>query len=96
MAKELGFEAVSSNSMASVADRNFVVKTMQWGSALMLNLSRWAEDLINYSSAEFGYVKLADAYSSGSSLMPQKKNADSLELIRGKTGTAFGHMVSYQ
>ena len=58
-----------------------------------LRISRWAEDLVVYSSLEFGFVQLADAYATGSSLMPQKKNADSLELLRGKAGRAFGHMA---
>ena len=96
MAKELGFETLIYNSMAGVADRDFVVETMQWGSMLMLHLSRWAEDLIIYSSGEFDFVRLADAYSTGSSLMPQKKNPDSLELIRGKSGRAFGQMAGLQ
>lgn len=93
IAKELGFDSLIMNSMAGVADRDFVVETMQWGSTLMMHLSRWAEDLIIYSSGEFCFVKLADAYSTGSSLMPQKKNPDSLELLRGKAGRAFGHMT---
>lgn len=93
MAKELGFETLIYNSMAGVADRDFVVETMQWGSMVMLHLSRWAEDLIIYSSGEFDFVRLADAYSTGSSLMPQKKNPDSLELIRGKSGRAYGQMA---
>ncbi|KAI5374801.1 hypothetical protein J4E82_006478 [Alternaria postmessia] len=93
MAKELGFEGLLPNSLNAVGDRDFVFETMQWGSSLMLKMSRWAEDLIIYSSLEFGFVRLADAYSTGSSLMPQKKNADSLELIRGKSGRAFGHMA---
>lgn len=93
MAEELGFDGVITNSMAGVADRDFVVETMQWGSMLMIHISRWAEDLIIYSSSEFSFVKLADAYSTGSSLMPQKKNPDSLELLRGKAGRAFGHMT---
>lgn len=81
--------------MSAVADRDFVVETMQWGSTLMLHMSRWAEDLIIYSSAEFNFVRLADAYSTGSSLMPQKKNPDSLELLRGKSGRAFGQMAGF-
>ncbi|KAI9867293.1 MAG: hypothetical protein M1813_009571 [Trichoglossum hirsutum] len=93
MARELGFEGLLWNSMGAVADRDFVVETMQWGSMLMQHMSRWAEDLIIYSTAEFGFVKLADAYSTGSSLMPQKKNPDSLELLRGKSGRAFGSMA---
>jgi argininosuccinate lyase len=78
MAKELGFEGLVWNSMGAVADRDFVLETLQWGSMLMTHISRWAEDLIIYSSTEFGFVRLADAYSTGSSLMPQKKNPDSL------------------
>lgn len=93
VAEELGFESVLMNSMAAVADRDFVVETMQWGSMLMTHLSRWAEDLIIYSSGEFSFVRLADAYSTGSSIMPQKKNPDSLELLRGKAGRAFGQMA---
>ncbi|KAF2263466.1 argininosuccinate lyase [Lojkania enalia] len=93
MAKELGFDGLLYNSMNAVADRDFVFETLQWGSSFMMKISRWAEDLIIYSSLEFGFVRLADAYSTGSSLMPQKKNADSLELLRGKSGRAFGHMA---
>ncbi|KAH7134793.1 L-Aspartase-like protein [Dactylonectria estremocensis] len=93
MAEELGFEGILWNSMGAVADRDFVSETLQWGSMLMQHISRWAEDLIIYSTAEFGFIRLADAYSTGSSLMPQKKNADSLELLRGKSGRAFGHMA---
>lgn len=95
IAKELGFDDLIWNSMAAVADRDFVAETMQWGSMLMLHMSRMAEDLIIYGSAEFGFVRLADAYSTGSSLMPQKKNADSMELLRGKTGRAFGQMAGF-
>lgn len=93
MAKELGFEGIINNSMAAVADRDFVVETLQWAATLMQHISRWAEDLIIYSTAEFGFVRLADAYSTGSSLMPQKKNPDSLELLRGKSGRVFGYMA---
>jgi argininosuccinate lyase len=93
IAKELGFDAVLPNSMAGVADRDFVIETLQWGSLLMIHLSRLSEDLIIYGTAEFGFVQLADAYSTGSSLMPQKKNSDSLELLRGKAGRAFGQLA---
>ena len=93
IAQELGFDGIIMNSMAGVADRDFVVDTMQWGTMLMTHLSRWAEDLIIYSSGEFSFIKLSDTYSTGSSLMPQKKNPDSLELIRGKAGRAFGQMA---
>ena len=74
MAAELGFDGLIYNSMAAVADRDFILETMQWGSMLMLHISRWSEDLIIYSTTEFGFVRLADAYTTGSSLMPQKKN----------------------
>lgn len=92
LAKELGFEGVVGNSLFGVADRDFVVEMMQWSATLMGHISRWAEDLIIYSTGEFGFVKLADAYSTGSSLMPQKKNPDSLELLRGKSGRVFGQV----
>ena len=93
MAAELGFDGIINNSMAAVADRDFVVETLQWAATFMQHISRWAEDLILYSTAEFNFVRLADAYSTGSSLMPQKKNPDSLELLRGKSGTVFGYMA---
>ena len=72
MAKELGFEGLLINSLGAVGDRKFVVETMQWAAELMGDISRISEDLIIYGTAEFGFVKLADAYSTGSSLMPQK------------------------
>ena len=93
IAKELGFETLIYNSMSGVGDRDFVAETLQWGSFFMMHMSRLAEDVILYSSAEFDFVRLADAYSTGSSLMPQKKNPDSMELLRGKCGRAFGQMA---
>lgn len=93
MAEELGFDGVMWNSMNAVADRDFVTEFLQWGSMFMQHISRWAEDLILYSSTEFSFISIADAYSTGSSLMPQKKNPDGLELLRGKAGRAFGHMA---
>ncbi|KAK2741252.1 argininosuccinate lyase [Myotisia sp. PD_48] len=93
MAKELGFEGLVQNSMAAVGDRDFILEALQWGSTLMLHLSRWSEDLIVYSTTEFGFVRLSDAYTTGSSLMPQKKNCDSLELLRGKCARLFGGMA---
>ncbi|ORY64490.1 argininosuccinate lyase [Pseudomassariella vexata] len=95
MAKELGFEGLLWNSMGGVADRDFVAETLQWSTMLMMHISRWSEDLILYSTAEFGFVRLADAYSTGSSLMPQKKNPDSLELLRGKSGRVFGRSAGF-
>ncbi|KAI0440382.1 argininosuccinate lyase [Xylaria telfairii] len=95
MARELGFDGLLWNSMGAVADRDFVAETLQWGAMLMTHVSRWAEDLIIYSTGEFGFVRLADAYSTGSSLMPQKKNPDSLELLRGKAGRVLGQMTGF-
>ncbi|KAI5970115.1 ARG4 [Candida margitis] len=95
LAKGLGFDGVIGNSLTAVSDRDFVVETLFWGTLFMNHISRFAEDLIIYSSAEFGFIKLADAYSTGSSLMPQKKNPDSLELLRGKSGRIFGELSGF-
>ncbi|KAI0362293.1 argininosuccinate lyase [Trametes cingulata] len=94
LAKELGFESVAENSMYGVSDRDFIVEFMMWGSLAMTHVSRMAEDLIIYSTAEFGFVTLSDAYSTGSSIMPQKKNPDSLELLRGKSGRMSGFLMT--
>jgi argininosuccinate lyase len=93
LATDLGFGAISPNSMDAVSDRDFVAEFLFWAALMMLHLSRFAEDLIIYSSREFGFVTLADAYSTGSSLMPQKKNPDALELLRGKSGRVVGHLT---
>jgi len=90
LARDLGFEAVTANSMDVAADRDFVLDFLHAASMTMLHLSRLAEDWILYSSEEFGWLELGDEVTSGSSLMPQKKNPDSLELIRGKCGRVFG------
>ena len=90
LAKELGFDCCTPNSLYSVSDRDFIAEFLFWASLTMVHLSRFSEDLVNYCTAEFGFISLADAYSTGSSLMPQKKNPDSLELIRGKSGRVFG------
>jgi argininosuccinate lyase len=94
LARELGFEGVTRNSMDVSADRDFVLDFLYASSTTMLHLSRLAEDWILYSSDEFGWLELGDAVTSGSSLMPQKKNPDSLELIRGKCGRVFGSLTS--
>ncbi len=94
IARELGFEAITRNSMDVSADRDFALDFLYAASVTMLHLSRLAEDWILYSSEEFGWLKLGDAVTSGSSLMPQKKNPDSLELIRGKSGRVFGDLTS--
>jgi argininosuccinate lyase len=91
IARALGFEAVTANSLDAVSDRDFAIEFVGACSLVMAHLSRLAEDLIIYCTNEFGFVTLSDAVSSGSSLMPQKKNPDSLELIRGKAGRVFGH-----
>jgi len=94
VAKELGFDGVTNNSLDGVSDRDFAVEFVSCCSLLMVHLSRLAEDLILYCSTEFGFVELSDSVSSGSSLMPQKKNPDALELLRGKAGRVFGHQAS--
>jgi len=95
LATELGFAGVIENSLNAVSDRDFVAEFLFWASLTMVHISRFAEDLIIYSTGEFGFVQLADAYSTGSSLMPQKKNPDSLELLRGKSGRVFGSMSGF-
>src|SRR5215210_5225250 len=94
VAKELGFDSVSRNSLDAVSDRDFCVEFAAAASLVMAHLARLAEDLINYATTEFGFVELSDAISTGSSLMPQKKNPDALELVRGKSGRVFGHTVA--
>ncbi|MGA2771641.1 MAG: argininosuccinate lyase [Bryobacteraceae bacterium] len=94
MAQDLGFAEVTRNSMDVAADRDFVLDFVYAASMAMIHLSRLAEDWILYSSEEFGWLELADAVTSGSSLMPQKKNPDSLELIRGKSGRVMGCLTS--
>lgn len=94
VARELGFAAVSSNSMDSVADRDFAAEFLAAGAILGMHLSRLSEDLILWSSQEFGMIELPDAFATGSSIMPQKKNPDVAELIRGKTGRLYGNLLS--
>ena len=94
MAQDLGFEALTANSMDVSADRDFALDFLYAASVTMLHLSRLAEDWILYSSEEFGWLELGDEVTSGSSLMPQKKNPDSLELIRGKSGRVLGCLHS--
>lgn len=94
MAAELGFSAVTPNSIDAVSDRDVLLECMAALSILMMHLSRFCEDLIIWSSSEFGFVELDDAFSTGSSMMPQKKNPDSLELVRGKTGRVYGDLMA--
>ena len=94
MARELGFSQISPNSLDAVSDRDFLLECLAALSIIMMHLSRFCEDLIIWSSAEFGFVELDDAFATGSSMMPQKKNPDSLELIRGKSGRVYGDLIS--
>lgn len=89
-AKELGFEGIITNTMNAVSNRDFVVETLNCLSIIAAHFSRLAEDMIIYSTEEFGFLELDDAFCTGSSLMPNKKNPDLLELVRGKTGRVFG------
>src|SRR5207302_7601324 len=90
MADQLDFDAPTANSLDATSDRDFVIEFVNALSLLGLHLSRWAEEMILFSSREFGFVQLPEAYSTGSSAMPQKKNPDLLELVRGKTGRVNG------
>ena len=94
VAKELSFERISDNSMDAVSDRDFVLDFLFNSSVLMMHLSRLCEELIIWSSQEFNFVNLPDAFCTGSSIMPQKKNPDILELVRGKTGRVYGNLMS--
>ena len=91
-AKELGFSAVYANSLDAVSDRDFCVEFSAAASLVMVHLSRLAEEVIAWASEEFGFVRLSDRCATGSSLMPQKKNPDVPELVRGKSGRVFGHL----
>ncbi len=93
LARDLGMDAVLENSMDAVAARDMILETLSWGAILGTHLSRLAEDLIIYSSAEFGFLRLAERYTTGSSIMPQKRNPDSLELVRGKSGRLVGNLT---
>lgn len=94
VARELGFEDISRNSLDAVSDRDFCVELASAASLIMLHLSRLAEDIIIYATTEFGFLELSDAVATGSSLMPQKKNPDSMELVRGKAGRVFGNNMA--
>lgn len=95
LAKTMGFNGVTKNSLHGTSGRDFIAEFLFWSSLVMTHLSKLAEDLIIYNTKEFQFVTLSDAYSTGSSLMPQKKNPDSLELIRGKAGRIFGNFSGF-
>src|SRR5215212_2085137 len=94
LATLLDFEGVSRNSLDAVSDRDFCVEFLSACSLIMIHLSRLAEDIILYATSEFGFFELGDAIATGSSLMPQKKNPDSMELVRGKAGRVFGDLLA--
>ena len=93
-AAKLGFDGICLNSMDGVSDRDFCVELLSAFSILMMHLSRFSEEIILWSSWEFKFVELSDAYTTGSSIMPQKKNSDMAELVRGKTGRVYGDLMA--
>jgi argininosuccinate lyase len=93
-AAELGFDRAAENSLDAVSDRDFAIEFTAAAAIAMMHLSRCSEELILWSSAQFGFIELADAYCTGSSIMPQKKNPDVPELVRGKSGRVFGHLMA--
>jgi argininosuccinate lyase len=94
VARLLRFPRISENSMDAVSDRDFAIEFISSSAMLMAHLSRFSEEMIIWNNDEFGFVELPDAFTTGSSIMPQKKNPDVLELTRGKTGRVFGHLMS--
>ena len=94
VAELLGFDSVCQNSMDGVSDRDYAIELLSTLSIMMMHLSRFSEEIILWSSSEFGFVDLDDAYSTGSSIMPQKKNPDIAELVRGKTGRVYGDLTT--
>jgi argininosuccinate lyase len=94
VAEELGFHGITANSLDAVSDRDFIIEFLASSSIVMLHLSRLSEELILWTSAEFSFVNLPDSFCTGSSIMPQKKNPDVPELVRGKTGRVYGHLMS--
>ena len=94
VARELGFERVAANSLDAVSDRDFVIEFSAHAALLMMHLSRLCEELVLWSSTEFGFIELDDAFCTGSSIMPQKKNPDVAELVRGKVGRVYGHLIA--
>ncbi|MFO7812114.1 MAG: argininosuccinate lyase [Pelovirga sp.] len=94
VAQQLGFDDVTRNSLDSVSDRDFAVEFCACAGILMMHLSRLSEELILWSSADFNFIELSDAFCTGSSIMPQKKNPDVPELVRGKTGRVYGNLIA--
>jgi len=94
VAGQLGFDGVTRNSLDSVSDRDFAIEFCSFAGILMMHLSRLSEELILWSSADFNFIELSDSFCTGSSIMPQKKNPDVPELVRGKTGRVYGNLIS--
>ncbi len=94
LAKELGFASVSANSMDAVSDRDFIAEFLAAAALCMMHFSRLAEELVLWSSREFGFIRLEDAFTTGSSIMPQKRNPDFAELARGRTGRVYGNLMA--
>jgi argininosuccinate lyase len=94
VARELGFGELSRNSLDAVSDRDFIIEYETAAAIAMMHISRLAEEIVLWSSAEFGFIELDDAYATSSSIMPQKKNPDVVELARGKTGTVYGNLLA--
>ena len=94
VAKELGFSGVCENSMDAVSDRDFAIEFAAACAQIMMHLSRLSEELVIWSTAEFGFITISDAFTTGSSIMPQKKNPDVAELTRGKTGRVYGSLIA--
>jgi len=94
VAELLGFSSISRNSMDAVSDRDFVIEFLFCASMVMMHLSRFCEEIILWASSEFDFIEIDDAYSTGSSIMPQKKNPDAAELVRGKTGRVYGDLMA--
>ncbi len=94
VARELGFDAVTQNSLDAVSDRDFAIEFVAWGATTMMHVSRLSEEIVLWMSQRFAFINLADRYCTGSSIMPQKRNPDVAELARGKTGRVYGHLMA--
>jgi argininosuccinate lyase len=94
VARELGFDRIAENSLDAVSDRDFALEFIFGAATIMMHLSRFSEELVIWSSSEFGFVEMSDSYTTGSSIMPQKKNPDVAELLRGKTGRVYGDLMA--
>jgi argininosuccinate lyase len=94
VAKELGFDRITENSIDAVSDRDFAIELASCLSIIMMHLSRFSEEIVLWNTSEFSFIELDDAYSTGSSIMPQKKNPDVAELVRGKTGRVYGSLMA--